>query len=60
MKYYAPLMDFDDKEHLFDGDNLGISIIVTCVVFEGYLGYTDHSSYVLVIKVVPKKPIGFL
>ena len=53
-------MDFDDKEHLFDGDNLGISIIVTCVVFEGYLGYTDHSSYVLVIKVVPKKPIGFL
>jgi hypothetical protein len=54
----APLMVFADKERFINSDNNGISIYVTCVVFEGYLGYTNHSPYVLVIKVAPQKPIA--
>jgi hypothetical protein len=58
--FSAPLMNFKDTAGLLNADNLGISVIITCVVFEGYAGYLDHSPLVLVIKAVPKKPIGSL
>ncbi|HEY4324761.1 MAG TPA: hypothetical protein VGN20_12270 [Mucilaginibacter sp.] len=58
--YVVPLKAFEDKEGLFSGDNLGLNILLTCVIFEKYL-HSDidgESPFFIVIKAVPQRPIG--
>jgi hypothetical protein len=52
-KYSAPLLDAEYDNHLLNSDNLGITVYLTCVVFNEYFDNNGMPD-LIVINIVPK------